>query len=147
MDTLYRSLIGVSLEFRFTRSDAVGVEKSIEVLRKRLEKETSEALSIGGEKCMMFLSELRNYYQTTPQYIAIRGAIKMGRYRPVVFNYMKLPVNERADRLLKLVLSSKKDKHRDFIIDILKYFLLTYPHRLEVFKPYISRSEYIYILS
>ena len=71
----------------------------------------------------------------------------MGRYRPVVFNYMKLPVNERADRLLKLVLSSKKDKHRDFIIDILKYFLLTYPHRLEVFKPYISRSEYIYILS
>lgn len=145
---LFPSLVGSSIEFRF-RNALVGastIEESISSAKKRIASNTKLALSTGGELCVMLLSELTSFYSKEPYYMAVRGSIEMRRYRPAVLEYMKLSVQERADRL-KSALSEKLrgDKNRELKIEALRYFVSTYPGRLKEFKSLLTREEFLIV--
>ena len=144
------SLVGGSIEFSFKRSisDTSTIDKEIECTRKRIEKDVESALSVGGEICVMLLAELTNFYLRKVYYMAIRGAIRMRRYRPAVIEYTKLDIDKRAEKL-SLLLSDKSrgDHNRDLKVLIAKYFLSAYPNRLPEFKNLLNREEYIFVSS
>lgn len=147
--SLFTSLVGSSIEFSFRKkiSNATPIDKNIQSARKRIERDVEEALSVGGELCVMLLAELTAYYRKELYYMAIRSAIEMRRYRPAVLDYLHLEVEERAERL-KAVLSEKlySDKHRELKVKIAKYFLGTYPSRLSDFKKLFTREEFIFVV-
>lgn len=146
---LMRSLVGSSIEFSFKKklSGAVSVEDNIRSARRHIARDVQEALSVGGELCVMTLAELTYHYMQEMWYMAVRGAIEMRRYRPAVLEYMKLPIYERAERLFN-VLSEKRshDKNRDLKITALRYFLATYPSRAVDFKKVLTREEYMLVV-
>ena len=146
---LLRSLVGSSIEFSFKKklAGAVSIEDNIRSARRNIVRDTQEALSVGGELCVMTLAELTYHYMQEVWYMAVRGAIEMRRYRPAVLEYMKLDVGERAERLM-YALSEKRshDRHRDLKIAALKYFLSTYPGRAKDFKSLLTRSEYLIVV-
>lgn len=146
--SLFHSLVGSSIEFSFKKkiANATPIEQNIQSARKRIERDVEDALAVGGELCVMLLAELTNYYRNEIYYMAVRSAIEMRRYRPAVLDYMKLDVQERADRL-KSVLSEKLrgDRNRDLKVSIAKYFLGTYPSRLPEFKKLFTREEYMIV--
>ena len=146
--SLFPSLVGSSIEFSFKKkvSSATPIEQNIQSARRRIERDVEVALSVGGELCVMLLAELTNYYRNEIYYTAVRGAIEMRRYRPAVLDYMKLDVQERAERLQE-VLSEKLrgDRNRDLKVTIAKYFLGTYPSRLPDFKRLFTREEYMIV--
>ena len=147
--SLYPSLVGSSIEFSFKKkmSSATPIEQNIQSAKKRIERDVEMALAVGGELCVMLLAELTYFYMNEPYYMAVRSSIEMRRYRPAVLEYLKLPVQERADRL-KAVLSEvlRTDKNRDVKVEALRYFLSTYPSRLKEFKGLLTREEYMIVV-
>lgn len=148
IQNLYPSLVGSSTEFSFKKKIAsvVPIEQNIQSAKKRIKRDIESALEVGGELCVMLLAELTNYYRNEIYYMAVRSDIEMRRYRPTVLEYMKLDVQERAERL-QSVLSEKlrRDKNRDLKVSIAKYFLGTYPNRLPDFKKLFTREEYMIV--
>lgn len=146
--SLYPSLVGSSTEFSFKKkmSSATPIEQNIRSAKKRIERDVEMALSVGGELCVILLSELTYYYKSEPYYMAVRSSIEMRRYRPAILEYMELDVQERADRL-KSILSERLrcDKNRDLKIEALRYFLSTYPSRLKEFRRLLTREEYMVV--
>lgn len=146
---LYPSLVGSSIEFSFKKkvANATPIEQNIQSARKRIERDTEEALAVGGELCVMLLAELTNYYRKEIYYMAVRSAIEMRRYRPAVLEYLQLDVSERAERL-KAVLSEKLrgDRNRELKVSVAKYFLGVYPSRLSDFKKLFTREEYMIVV-
>lgn len=147
--SLFSSLVGSSTEFSFKKklSSATPIEQNIQSAKKRIKGNVEAALAVGGELCVMLLAELTYFYMNEPYYMAVRSSIEMRRYRPAVLDYMKLPVQERADRL-KAVLSEtlRKDKNRDVKVEALRYFLSTYPNRIKEFKGLLTREEYLIVV-
>lgn len=145
---LFPSLVGSSIEFSFNKkgSNAVTIEQSIRSSKERIKKDIEEAMSIGGELCVMLLAELTNYYRKEVYYMAVRSSIEMRRYRPAVLSYLQLEVQERAERLQSVLAEKLRgDKNRDLKILITKYFLGTYPNRLPDFKKLLTREEYMIV--
>lgn len=146
--SLFPSLVGNSIEFSFRNklSGATPIEDNIKSARKRIRHDVEEALSVGGELCVMLLAELTNYYRTETYYMAVRSAIEMRRYRPAVLDYLQLDVSERANRLYE-VLGEKLygDRNRDLKVTIARYFFGTYPSRLPDFKKLFTREEYMIV--
>lgn len=140
---LYQSLVGSSTDYSFKSklTSAVNLEKNIQAARKSIKRDIQEALSIGGNLCVMLLAELTNYYRNETYYMAVRGAIEMRRYRPSVLEYLHEPVQERAERLVAALSSESKGKVRDLKVSIAKYFLKAYPSRLRDFKKFFTREE------
>ena len=146
--SLAYSLVGSSIEFSFKKkvANVTTIEDNIKVARKRITKEVSEALSIGGEICVMLLAELTNFYRNEIYYMAVRGCIEMRRHRPAVLDYLQLSVDERAERLVKVLSKPLRgDKGRDAKIYALKYFLQCYPRRTRDFKKLLTKEEYMIV--
>lgn len=143
---LFRSLVGSSIEFRFSKDTVVSVSQNIQVEREKISRDVEAALSVGGNLCIMLLAELTNYYRKESYYMAVRGAIEMRRYRLAVLEYLQLSVTERAERLFS-VLSERSfsDKHRDLKVLVAKYFLGTYPSRFSSFKDVLTREERLFV--
>lgn len=146
---LMRSLVGSSIEFSFKKklAGAVSIEDNIRSARRNIVRDTQEALSVGGELCVMTLAELTYHCMQEMWYMAVRGAIEMRRYRPAVLEYMKLPIYERAERLHNALSENRAhDRHRDLKVTALKYFLATYPSRAVDFKRVLTREEYMLVV-
>lgn len=145
---LLRSLCGSHTEFSFKNkvANVTTIEKNIEESRKRISKDSDLALSVGGKLAVMLLAELTAFYREEPYYMAVRGAIRMRRYRLRVLDYLRLSVDERATRLMG-VLSEKisGDKNRDLKISALRYFLSIYTSRIKDFKHLLTREEYLIV--
>ena len=144
--SLAYSLVGSSIDFNFQKkvSNATSIMGNVKAAKTRIMRETDEALAVGGELCVMLLAEMTNFYRNEIYYMAVRGCIKMRRFRPAVLSYLELNIQERAERL-KGVLSEKLrgDKNRDLKVTALKYFLRTYPNRTKEFKSYLTREEWL----
>lgn len=145
---LFRSLVGSSIEFRFSKDTVVSVSQNIRAERERISRDVEAALSVGGSLCIMLLAELTNYYRNGPHYMAVRGAIEMHRYRPAVLDYLLLSVTERAERLYSELSKDafNKNKDRDLKVLIAKYFLGTYPSRFSYFKGVLLPKERLFVL-
>lgn len=146
--SLAHSLVGSSIEFNFMKkvASATPIEENIKAARKRITKEVTEALSIGGEVCVMLLAELTNFYRNEIYYMAVRGCIEMRRHRPAVLDYLQLSVDERAERLTKILSKPLRgDKSRGSKIHALRYFLSCYPRRIKDFKKLLTREEYMIV--
>lgn len=137
---LAKCLVGTHLSFRSKGSEDAfsGVNIATEI--SFLERESHSALSVGGTPCIMLLAELTAYYRNKPYYMAVRGGIIMHRYRPAVIDYMKLPSEERINRIFSL-----KDIDRDFFLKIVRYFIKNFPSKREVFKASLTHSEYLQV--
>ena len=146
---LFPSLVGGSIEFNFIKkvANATPILDNIEEAKRRITRDVKEALSVGGELCVMLLAELTNFYRNEVYYMAVRSSIEMRRFRPAVLEYMQLDVQERADRLQE-VLSEKLrgDKNRDIKVSALRYFLSTYPNRCKEFKRLLTKEEYLLVV-
>lgn len=146
--SLYPSLVGSSIEFSFKKkvANVTTIEKNIQVAKKRITSDIEEALSIGGELCVMLLAELTSFYSHEPYYMAVRSSIQMRRYRPLVLEYMQKSVSEREERLQR-VLSEKlrKDNTRELKVSALRYFLMSFPRRITNFKKLLTREEYLLV--
>lgn len=138
---LARCLVGTHIAFRSKGSDDnySGVNLDTEI--KFLEKESRTALSVGGTGCIMFLAELTNYYRQKSYYMAVRSGLIMHRYRPAVLDYMKLTPAEREERLMNAL--QEDTFERDFTLQILRYFIRSYPSRRKNFIEHLTRSEYL----
>ena len=138
---LARCLVGTHIAFRSKGSDDnySGVNLDTEI--KFLEKESRTALSVGGTGCIMFLAELTNYYRQKSYYMAVRSGLIMHRYRPAVLDYMKLTPAEREERLMNAL--QEDTFERDFTLQILRYFIRSYPSRRKNFLEHLTRSEYL----
>lgn len=147
--SLYPSLVGSSIEFSFKKklTNAISIEQNIQSTKKRIKRSIEMAFAVGGELCVMLLSELMYFYRSEPYYMAVRSSIEMRRYRPAVLEYLKLEVQERADRLTTVLSESpRKDKNRDLKVEALRYFLSTYPSRTREFKKLLTREEYMLVV-
>lgn len=142
------SLVGASTEFSFKKkmSCATSIDQNIQSAKRKITNAVTMALDAGGRLCVMLLAELTYFYRSEPYYMAVRSSIEMRRYRPAVLDYMQFGVQERADRL-KRVLSepSREDKFRDLKIETLRYFLSTYPSRSGEFKKFLTREEFMLV--
>lgn len=149
IQSLFPSLVGSSIEFSFKKkvANVTTIEQNIQSARKRIEHDVEEALSVGGELCVMLLAELTNYYRNEIYYMAVRGAIEMRRYRPAVLDYLQLDVDERAKRLHEVLAEKLRgDRNRELKVTIAKYFFGTYPTRLPEFKKLFTREEYMLVV-
>ena len=145
---LYPSLVGSSIEFRFGNDlNQSSLAKNISSAKKIIARDIESAFSVGGELCVMLLAELTSFYSKESYYMAVRGSISMRRYRPMVLEYLEQSVDERAERLKK-VLSEKirGDRHRDIKVEALRYFLATYTSRIKEFKSLLTKSEYLIVV-
>lgn len=149
IQSLFPSLVGTSIEYSFKKKVAsvTTIEQNIRVAKKRIERDVGLALSVGGELGIMLLSEMTSFYSKEPYYMAVRSAIEMRRFRPRVLEYMSLSVDERAERLQKvLAVPLRKDKHRDMKVETLRYFLSTYVSRIQDFKKLLTREEFLIVV-
>lgn len=138
---LHRSLVGSSIEFRFPKNiDASTL--NVDVIKASITKDVNAALEIGGTLAVMLLAELTNRYMKEYFYMQVRSAIEMRRFRPEVLEYLKLSVDEREERLHKIL---KSKSHRDVKISALKYFLTTYPSRTKHFRDVLTREEFLIV--
>ena len=104
------------------------------------------ALAVGGELCVMLLAELTSFYSKETYYMAVRGEIEMRRYRPSVLEYLKLSVDERAERLHEVLKEPiRKDRNRDLKVAALKYFLSTYTSRITEFRKLLTKEEFLIV--
>lgn len=147
--SLASSLVGGSIDFSFRNkvSNVTAIDENIAVEKNRIARNVKMAFEAGGETCVILLGEMTSSYMKEIYYMAVRSAIEMRRYRPLVLEYLQLSVDERADKLAHL-LSTKKgriDKERDAKIEALRYFLRTYTGRIKYFKPLITREEFLII--
>ena len=138
------SLVGSTIEFRIKDSENESTLAIIDTTRSKIESEVEKAISVGGTLCVMFLAELTDFYRRESYYMMIRSSIKMKRYRPMVLDYLKLSVDERAKRIQKILASST---HRDLRVLIAKYFFKVYRSRFSAFTKLFNREERIEILS
>lgn len=148
IEKLGTSLVGGSLEFSFRKkvANVTPIEDNIRSAKRRIIKDVEEALSVGGELCVMMLAELTAYYRREVYYMAVRSCIEMRRFRPAVLEYLDLDVEERSERLRKVLSKSiKSDRNRDFKISILRYFLSIYGGRISEFKSLLTREEYLIV--
>lgn len=146
---LYHSLVGSSIEFSFKKKldSALSIEQNIQREKERISKNVDEALSVGGELCVMLLAELTNFYRKEIYYMAVRSSIRMNRYRPLVLDYLRLDVEERIKRLREVLSEKLKgDKHRALKVSITRYFLRTYPNRTTEFKKLLTREEFMSVI-
>lgn len=145
---LLKSLVGSSIDFSFKKNcpDALKIDHNIKVARNNITRDIGEALKVGGELCVMLIAELTNHYMNERYYTAVRSAISMKRYRPVVLEYLKLSVEERASRLRRILSEeTRRDKNRDLKITIARYFFNTYPCRLHDFRKLLTKEEFIIV--
>ena len=145
---LYKSLVGSSIEFSFKKKldGALSIDKNIRVAREKISKDVELALSIGGKTCVMLLAELTSFYSKEPYYFAVRSAIEMRRYRPMVLDYLSQSVEERNDHLRRVLeKSTLRDKDRDAKVQALRYFLSTYTGRLKDFRKLLTKEEYLIV--
>lgn len=140
---LQRSLVGSSIEFRFSKKDtgATPASANFDAEKARIKKSVERAFEAGGDICLSLLSEMFDYYRGVPYYMAVRSAIELRRMRPFVLDYVKeLSIDDREKRLQKL-LALKASKQRDAVVDALRYFLSTYKSRLKNFRSYLTKEE------
>lgn len=145
---LYKSLVGSSTDYSFKNkvASATPIDQNIASAKKRIKRDIDMALAVGGELCVMLLAELTSFYSKETYYMAVRGAIEMRRYRPSVLEYLKLSVDERAERLHEVLKESiRKDKNRDLKVTALKYFLSTYTSRITEFRKLLTKEEFLIV--
>ena len=139
-----RYLVGTHLAFRVKGSEDALSGINVDTEIRFLERESQVALSCGGSLCVMMLSELLAFYRTKPYYMAVRGGLIMGRYRPMVIDYVqKLSPQERQERLVATLLGA--GENRDFVLEAIRWFVHCYPSRRKNFKEYLNHSEYLQI--
>ena len=139
-----RYLVGTHLAFRVKGSEDALSGINVDTEIRFLERESQVALSCGGSLCIMLLAELLAFYRTKPYYMAVRGGLRMGRYRPAVIDYVQaLTPQERQERLVKAL--EDKESDRDVVLKALRWFVHCYPSRRKNFKELLSRSEYLQI--
>lgn len=132
---LEKSLVGSTIEYSFGKNSG-----NIDAAKERIRENVKLAHSVQGIYCVTLLGEMTAYYRNEIYYMAVRSCIEMRRFRIPVLEYLNLSVSERAERLCDLL---SKSKHRELVIEALRYFLLIYPNRTSSFKKYLSREEYI----
>ena len=143
---LFPSLVGSSIEFSFKKkvANVTTIEQNIVSARKRIERDVEAALSVNAGLSVMLLAELTLYYTKQPYYMAVRSSIQMRRLRPMVLEYMKQSVDERAERLKKILSGKLRgDKHREIKVTAARYFLSIYTGRLKEFKPLMTKEEFL----
>lgn len=140
---LFPHLVGTSIDYSFSKKSPKGadIKKNVSASKERILIDVENALSIGGELCVILLAELYSYYSRQPYYMAVRSSITMRRYRPAVMSYLELTVEERAVKLIGLLKKSFKDRNRHLKITAVKYFTSVYPNRLKMFREYVTREE------
>lgn len=139
---LEKSLVGSTIEYSFGKkvSSALSISGNIDAAKERIRENVKLTHSVQGIYCVTLLGEMTAYYRNEIYYMAVRSCIEMRRFRIPVLEYLNLSVSERAERLCDLL---SKSKHRELVIEALRYFLLIYPNRTSSFKKYLSREEYI----
>lgn len=144
---LFPSLVGSSIDFSFKKGfeGSLTLEKNLRSEKEKIRNVVESALSAGGEVCVMLLAELTSYYLKTSYYMAVRSSIEMRRFRPYVLDYLKLSIQERADRL-RAQLSVKSNAYRQLKVQALKYFLDTYPSRTKDFKKLLTKEEFMTVV-
>lgn len=147
--SLFPSLVGSSIEYSFKKklASVTPIEQNIRSAKRRIERDVEMALAVGGELCVMLLAELTSYYSKETYYMAVRSSIEMRRFRPRVLEYMALSVDERAERLQKVLSEPiRKDKNREIKVEALRYFLSTYVGRINEFKKLLTREEFLIVV-
>ena len=140
---LFSSLVGSSVEYRFKNdTEAMKIDDVLPAERTKIMRYTDMALKEGGTLCVMLLSEITKFYMSAPYYMAVRGCIRMHRFRPRVLEYMPLEPSVRADRLKKALSSGS----RDVAVAAIMYFLRTYPSRAKSFVPLLTKEERLMII-
>ena len=144
---LQRSLVGSSIEFRFSKRDtgATPASANFAAEKSRIRKSIDMAFSADRDNCLVLLAEMFDYYRGVSYYMAVRSAIELRRMRPFVLDYVKeLSIDDREERLKKLLVD-KSDKQRDSAIEALRYFLSTYKSRLKNFRSLLTKEELLLV--
>lgn len=151
IQSLAPSLVGGSIDFSFRKkvSDATPIDENIRVERKRIAKNVERAFEAGGTLCVTLLAEMTSFYSKELYYMAVRGAIEMRRYRPLVLEYLEKTPEERSEHLMELLDEKPKrrgEDFRDLKVEALRYFLMTYKGRIKDFKSHLTREEFMIVV-